>query len=517
MLRSPISGGRLCTVAFSLLFFPAAANAATFVRGDVDSSGELDITDPIKALGYLFLGTPDSLLCIDAADANDSGELDLSDPIHLLTHLFLGGSTPAEPFPGCGEDLTEDSLGCAEYPPCESGVQVLKGNIERDEFPEVSPEDLAELALGNTAFALDLYRAVEGDHENLLVSPYSISVALAMTYAGARGDTEAQMASALHFTLPQERLHPAFNALDLALESRSEAPPEEEGDRFQLNVANAIWGEKTWPFLTSFLDVLSENYGAGLRILDFMKAPEWCRTTINTWVSDETQGRIQDLLPPDSITEDTRLVLTNALYFKASWFHPFDEEATRPGAFTLRDGREITVPTMRTTGPFRIAKEDGYEAAELMYLGEQLSMVILMPDAARFDEFEAQLDPAVLASILASLQGGWVDLSMPKFGCRTSLSLRETLMALGMTDAFGPMANFSGIDGLGLLYISKVLHKTFIGVDETGTEAAAATAVIMPPIGLPPEIHVNRPFLYLIRDIPTGTILFLGRVLDPRS
>jgi serpin B len=517
MLCSAIFRGKLCAVTFSLLFFPAAARAAPFVRGDVDSSGGLDITDPIRALGYLFLGSPDSILCMDAADANDSGELDISDPVYLLSFLFLGGSAPGAPFSGCGEDLTEDSLGCAEYPPCGSEVQILKGSIERDESPEVSPQDLAELASGNTAFALDLYRAVEGGRKNLLVSPYSISVALAMTYAGARGNTEVQMASALHFTLPQERLHPAFNALDLALESRSEAPAEEEGDRFQLNVANAIWGEKTWPFLTSFLDVLSENYGAGLRILDFIKAPEWCRTLINTWVSDETQGRIQDLLPPGSIDESTRLVLTNAIYFKASWYYPFDEAQTLPRTFTLRDGSEVAVPTMRATGPYRIAKGDGYEAAELMYLGEQLSMVILMPDAARFDEFESQLDAAALASILASMEGGWVDLSMPKFGCQTSLSLKETLIALGMTDAFTLAANFSGIDETGLLFIDRVLHKTFIGVDEKGTEAAAATAVIMPPIGIPEEIHINQPFLYLIRDIPTGTILFLGRVVDPAS
>jgi serpin B len=397
---------------------------------------------------------------------------------------------------------------------------VLQSEKERETSPDVSQTDLATLVDGNSAFAFNLYQALRDEDGNLFYSPYSISLALAMTYAGARGDTEQQMADTLQFILSQDRLHPAFNSLDLELSRRGEGAEGKDGEGFRLNIVNAIWGQKDYEFLSQFLDLLAENYGAGLRVLDFINAPEESRITINDWVSDQTEGRIEDLIPQGLINSLTRLVLTNAIYFNAAWEYSFPEDRTVDGPFYLLGGGEVTVPMMRQTESFGYAEGDGYQAVELPYDGGELSMVILLPQTGNFGAFENSLDSQQIAGIIENLEGRQVTLAMPKFEFESEFSLRETLSAMGMPIAFSGSADFSGMTGNRDLYIADVVHKAFVSVDEAGTEAAAATAVVMELTatpGEPVEVTIDRPFIFLIRDIETGAILFVGRVVNPSA
>jgi len=396
--------------------------------------------------------------------------------------------------------------------------EVLKSDKERITSPDVSTSEQALLVEGNSAFAFELYQALKGEEDNLFYSPYSISLALAMTYAGARGETAQQMADTLQFLLEQERLHPAFNWLDAELAKRGEGAAGKDGEGFRLNIVNAIWGQKDYEFLSSFLDVLAENYGAGLRILDFITETERSRVTINDWVSDQTEGRIEDLIPQGAINELTRLVLTNAIYFNAAWECPFDEDMTADGLFYLLDGGQVTVPMMKQMESFGYTEGEGYQAVELPYDGGELSMVILLPEAGKFEAFEETLNAQQVDAIISDLQYNEVTLTMPQFEFDSEFSLKDTLAEMGMPIAFSGGADFSGMTGNPELFISDVVHKAFVAVDEAGTEAAAATAVIMELTAVPEppvEVTIDRPFIFLIRDIETGAILFVGRVLNP--
>ncbi|MBN2358496.1 MAG: serpin family protein [Deltaproteobacteria bacterium] len=376
----------------------------------------------------------------------------------------------------------------------------------RNTSPAVDTDQLAQLVAGNSVFAFDLYQYLRSSDGNLFFSPYSISSALAMTYAGARGSTEQAMAGALDFTLGQESLHPAFNALDLALKSRDQ-------DSFQLEIANATWGQNGYPFLVSFLDVLAENYDAGMRLLDFVNDPEPSRQIINDWVSEQTQGRIQELVASGMITPLTRLVLTNAIFFKADWKYVFPEESTRSAAFNLRDGSSVNVPMMSHAFATGYASGDGYEAVEVPYMGDQLSMLVVVPAAGRFDEIEAGLDSAKVDQIVDGLALENVALTLPKWSFSSDFSLKTALTELGMGEAFAG-ADFSGMTGTRELFISEVVHQAKVSVDERGTEASAGTAVII-QAGLPVTVTVDRPFVFMIRDLETRAILFVGRVLNP--
>ena len=394
---------------------------------------------------------------------------------------------------------------------------VIQSDKPRVTSPQVSETELTPLVEGNSTFAFDLYQALREEADNLFYSPYSISLALAMTYAGARGETEQQMADTLHFTLSQNRLHPAFNSLDIELAKRGEGAEGKDSEGFRLNIVNAIWGQKGFSFLPEFLDVLAENYGAGLRTLDFAGAPEDSRLIINDWVSDQTEGRIEDLIPQGLIDILTRLVLTNAIYFNAAWQYPFSEGATVDSQFYLLDGGEVTVPMMSQTEAFGYAEGDDYQAVELLYDGGELSMVILLPREGHFEAFEESLDAQRVSAIIGTLAQSQVALTMPKFEFESAFKMRETLMAMGMPVAFTGDADFSGMTGGRELFISQVVHKAFVSVDEAGTEAAAATAVIMKVTALPTtpvEFRANNPFVFLIRDIETGSLLFMGRVLN---
>jgi serpin B len=406
--------------------------------------------------------------------------------------------------------------GCAEG----EVAGLLQSDKPRENSPDIAAADLTDLVDGNNAFAFDLYQAIKEKEGNLFYSPYSISLALAMTYAGARSATKQQMAETLRFTLDQSKLHPAFNSLDLELASRGEGAEGKDEGGFRLNIVNEIWGQKDYTFLNEFLDVLAENYGAGLRLLDFINAPEESRVTINDWVSDQTEGRIEDLIPQGAIDALTRLVLTNAIYFNAAWLNPFNEDITDHSAFYLLDGGEVIVPMMMQSDSFGYAEGTGYQAVELPYDGRELSMVILLPDTGEFEEFEGSLDAALTNTVTNDLIYKEIALTMPKFEFESEFSLADTLAAMGMPVAFTGAADFSGMTGNRDLAIAEVLHKAFVSVDEAGTEAAAATAVVMnltAAPGEPVEVNLDRPFIFLIRDIETGAILFVGRVVNPSA
>ena len=313
--------------------------------------------------------------------------------------------------------------------------------------------------------------------------------------------------------------------LDLELAGRGEGAKGTDEEGFRLNIVNALWGQEDFQFISEFLDLVAENYGAGLRLLDFVNAPEDSRIVINDWVSEQTEGKIEDLIPEGVIDNLTRLVLTNAIFFNAAWLNPFEESQTKNGAFHLLDGGEVTVPMMRRTARFGLAKGDGYQAVELPYDGGELSMVILLPDTGQFEGFEDSLDADLVRAITEDLVPTRLDLTMPKFEFDSAFGLRDTLGAMGMPVAFisssGPCtsetADFSGMTGSCELFVKEVVHKAFVSVDEAGTEAAAATAVVIGIESLPPSVTIDRPFVFLIRDIETGAILFVGRVEDPSS
>jgi serpin B len=409
-------------------------------------------------------------------------------------------------------------------PPVE--VNMIKSSLARNLSPNLAAGDLDQLVEGNTAFALDFYRAVKEEQENFIFSPHSISVAFVMTYAGARNNTEVQMARALHFNLPGERLHAAFNALDLALSSRGQGGGNSIGTDFKLNIVNAAWTQEGYSFLQDFLDDLAVNYGTGMYILDFVSDPVGSRETINNWVAQQTEDKIKDLLPPDSIDGLTRLVLTNAIYFYGAWAVPFDVDLTENGDFYLTDGNVVSVPMMSF---FQNIKEketllavvlDGYTAVDLPYKGREISMLILVPDRGRFFEFEQALDASLIDQTIESLLPRDLNLRMPKFKYESEFKLKDTLSQLGMSEAFdSDYADFSGMTGTRELSIREGYHKGYISVDEKGTEAAAATAVVitLTAAGTPLSVTIDRPFIYLIRDIRTNAILFIGRVMNPEE
>ena len=380
----------------------------------------------------------------------------------------------------------------------------------------VSDSDLADLVSGNSAFAFDLYHALTEKDGNLFYSPYSISTALAMTYAGARGETERQMADTMHYLLPQEALHPSINALDLDLASRGKNSGFEDSERIRLNIANAIWGQAGYQFAPDFLDLLASSYGAGMRTVNFAEAPEGSRKAINDWVAESTEDRIRDLIPKKVITEQTRLVLANAIYFNASWLWTFDEELTDDHPFHLLNGDSVNIPIMTQTADFGYVKKEGYLALELPYRAGNMSMLVLLPDEGMFNEFETALDTDLVRQALEEMEYTYLRLKMPKFKVESQFKLNKVLEDMGMPNAFsGSAADFSGMDGHkcgddpGCLVISDVFHKAFVSVDEKGTEAAAATAVAMATSSRPePQpVVIDRPFIFLIRDIETDAIL----------
>lgn len=410
-----------------------------------------------------------------------------------------------------------------------AGPELLISDLERERDPDVDKVVLREVVRSNIDFGFDLHRQLvkQSLDENLLTSPYSISVALAMTWVGARDETEMQMADAMHYTVGQDRLHPAFNAIDQMVDRQanpsSSDETKEDDTPFRLSTVNAIWGLPSYPYRDTYLDTLAVNYGAGLHLVDFRTEPEEARTQINHWIADRTEDEIEELLPSDTINSLTRLVLTNAIYFRANWLHTFSEGETSDETFTALDGTTSTMSMMYQRESFPYAEADGHQLIELPYVGERVGMIVILPKEGTFERAERLLDAKYLADLLSALELRDGEIFLPRFTYASAISLKDVLSALGMPSAFDSgRANFGGMADLNEagenLFIDDVVHKTHIAVDEHGTEAAAATAVGPGAGATPPEnpfeMTVNRPFVFLIRDRETESVLFLGRVID---
>jgi serpin B len=397
--------------------------------------------------------------------------------------------------------------------------------------------DLA--ANATNAVAVDLHRELATGNENLCVSPYSIQSALAMTFAGADGETRTEMARVLHFTADASAIAASFASLQHSLEEMSAKTAElvkkskEFGgpsEPITLAIANKLFAQKGYGFRPAFLSLVKENFGAAFEPVDFVKNASAATQHINEWVADQTHNRIRDLIPGGALDETTRLVLANALYLKAPWANEFSSNATQPEPFHVRGGTGINVPTMqKKSGHFGYAKREGYTVVSLPYEGNDLQFLVLLPGEVNgLHALESKLSGDMLAGC-AKLQTGDIDLHLPKFKLEPpTLALAEKFETLGMKTAFDKPRGSANFDKMAprtpkdYLYISQIFHKTFIAVDEKGTEAAAATAVAMmagtalrsppPPI----EVKIDRPFVYAIQHVPSGVCLFLGRVTDPR-
>jgi serpin B len=378
--------------------------------------------------------------------------------------------------------------------------------------PNLSP-DTAALAKGDNAFATDLYQRLSSNDGNLFFSPYSISNALAMTYAGARGKTADDMAATLKFPFQGNRLNAAFAGLVQDLDRKGEKR------KYQLNIANRLWGEKGYGFLPEFVKMCKDAYRAGLEELDFAADPEKARQTINAWVEKETQDKIKDLVPPGTITPATRLVLTNAIYFKANWRHVFPD-VTKKDDFKTAADKTIKVDMMQTLEFFPYAQSDDVQILELPYEQNELSMLVLLPKKVDgLSGLEKQLTADNLEKWRGQLKKHRVNVKLPKFKFTSQFQLSKVLSAMGMGVAFGGQADFSGMTTREKLFISDVIHKAFVAVDEKGTEAAAATAVVMRATAIEEApmatFYADHPFVFVIRDNRTGSILFMGRVTQP--
>ena len=384
---------------------------------------------------------------------------------------------------------------------------------------EVSPSvaaDRAAVVEGNNAFAVELYSQLRNQSGNLFFSPESISTALAMTYAGAHGDTASEMAKTLHFTLPPDRFHPAMGALLGDLNSAHYG--------YQLHVANALWAQQGYTFLDDFLKLTRSDYDAGFSQVDFKGATETARLTINQWVEQKTENKITDLLQPGALNSDTRLVLTNAIYFKGTWQSQFRLAQTEVEDFHLSKVQSVKTPMMNHVAAYNYLNSGKFQVLEIPYKSEELSMIVFLPkDIDGLPALEQSLTASKMKQWLSQLQPvPTVILTLPRFKTTQQFALQNTLGAMGMQQAFEASADFSGMTGSRDLWISAVIHKAFIDVNEEGTEAAAATAITMVTMARqernsPPPIVfcADHPFIFLIRDNRSGGILFMGRVTDP--
>jgi serpin B len=385
---------------------------------------------------------------------------------------------------------------------CESGLE------------EVAPESKANIVEGNNAFGYDLYRQLHTQKGNLFFSPYSISTALSMTYAGARGQTAQEMAHVLHLLAEQEKQHPGMAAVVAGLAGQK--------DGVRLDVANALWGQKGQPFLPEFLQLTKRYYGAGFHPIDFRNG-EAARQEINAWVEKQTQDKIKDLLGPNSV-DNASLVLTNAIYFKGDWLKPFAKRRTRKEDFFVTADDKVKVDMMHLTDSFNYMENDDFQALSLPYKGEAVSLIAFLPRAKDgLGKLEEQFKAGLVNDVLAKLKKTRVIVSLPKFKMTSSFELADVLSKMGMPLLFqAGKADLSGIVASNDLFISKVVHKAYVDVYEEGTEAAAATGVIAvrasavrPPSD--PIFRADHPFLFAIRDNKTGSMLFLGRVANPKE
>jgi serpin B len=377
------------------------------------------------------------------------------------------------------------------------------------------------LVLASNHFAFDLYGKLARDKkdENLFYSPTSISLALGMTSAGARGDTAKQMAGVLHWQTGAAALHAGMNDWVRQLNAI------DKGQEYELRVANRLWAQQGYKFLDPFLKITRDQYQAALGQVNFQTQTEASRQAINQWVEQQTAGKIQNLLPQGTIEQRTKLVLTNAIYFKGNWQEPFEKSATRDLDFTVKGSQKQRVPMMQMTDRFRFARHDGLKVLAMPYTGGQLSLVAVLPDEVDgLAKVEDSLSPEKWKEWTSALKNTQVSVRLPRFKMTSEFSLNRALSELGMPLAFEEgSADFSGMNGQHDLFISAALHKAFVDVNEQGTEAAAATGIVIAPTSAvieparPEEFHADHPFLFGIVDNRAGSVLFLGRVLDPRK
>jgi serpin B len=384
------------------------------------------------------------------------------------------------------------------------------------------PADRSALVQGNNRFGLNLFAQLRQGPGNTFLSPFSLSTALAMTAAGARGETARQMAGVLQLPGGPDRVNTDFAALIQAL--RPGPGPGGADAPYALHTANALWGQQGYHFLPAFETLLERSYGAAFEDIDFQGASEEARRTINAWVAKQTRDKIQELIAPGVLDSSTRLVLTNAIYFKGTWSSPFRAEQTQEGDFHASGGRILGMPLMHQTGRFGYAEDPNVQALELPYVGGDLAMVVLLPrQKDGLADLEKTLSAGSLADRLDRLQTTQVAVTLPRFKLTAEFELKPALAALGMTLPFSDRADFSGMNGGSEpLQISAVIHKAFVDVNESGTEAAAATAVGIRAMSVlvpqtPVEFRADHPFLFLIRDRRTGSLLFLGCLTQPSS
>ncbi|QDA30555.1 serpin family protein [Thermococcus indicus] len=402
--------------------------------------------------------------------------------------------------------------GTSTVPPDSSSKTFTPPMTKYDVLEEGQERPVVE---GLNAFAFELYRELSAEGGNVFFSPYSVEVALAMAYEGANGTTREEMEKVLHLPGNDEVRWTGFRYLVLSL-NPSDGP-------YVLSTANALWVQKEYPVNGRYLWIIREFYTGDVRSVDFVKDPDGAAEEINRWAEEQTRGRIRDLIPRGALNEYTRLVITNAIYFKANWSSRFDPRDTANESFTLASGEKITAPMMHQRATFNYTENDELQALEMPYEGGRLSMLIILPRDNSPSGIEGKLTPEFIRELRGSMKPEFVDVTVPKFRFEKSYSLKKPLIDMGMEKAFSDGANFSGITDAERLFISDVIHKTFISVAENGTEAAAATAVIVFAASAPreePEYKVFRadhPFLFLIIDRETGAVLFMGRLVDPRE
>jgi serpin B len=396
------------------------------------------------------------------------------------------------------------------------GVELRRSQKPYLEAADAPAADREALRDSNLAFALALYREAASraeETDNLLLGVHSVTSVLAMTLAGAATDTEAEIAAALQLTLLPADLHPAMNALGQALRQGI------EGTAVRYDALNSIWLGKNHTIADPFLDILSQHYDTGTYLVDFDGNPAGARTSINDWVADQTGGLIEELFGPNDIDSNTQLALTNAAYLSAPWQDHFDPDKTWSGEFTLPDGNVVDVPLMDRNFGYPHAFTVGWRALELPFRDADMGMVFVLPNEGEFDEFEVGLDPSVISEIVAAIEAGDEDSGLrvlvPRFDFSSAIDLQPSLEALGMVSAFSTAADFSGMDPDGTLFVDSAVHKTTISVDEEGTTAAAASGVVLVPMGVSPQIRLDRPFLFFIYDHVTQSVLFIGRLVRP--
>jgi len=404
-----------------------------------------------------------------------------------------------------GTVLTRTGPNC-EFPECPKAQE----SVNR------TSETAGDVVEANNRFALDLYRQLKAGEGNIFYSPWSISVALAMTYEGARGNTRAEMRNVLYLPEGDEARRTAYKDVLAQI--------NKPGKKYELYTANALWPHKDYKFLDSYLNVIKEYYGGEATPLDYVMKTEEARQTINGWVEDQTKDKIKDLIGPGVLNPLTRLVLTNAIYFKGKWVMEFDKKDTVPMDFRTGPGKTVKADMMSLLSEdarFRYAEADGLQLLELPYDGKEVSMLILLPRKDGIEPLEDKLTVENLNEWKGRMTEQRVDVYIPKYKLETEYSLPKELMNLGMKEAFTRDADFSGMDGTKYLYIKDVIHKAYVDVNEEGTEAAAATAVIIAlKSAMPeriPEFKADHPFMFVIEDTATGNILFIGKVADPGS